>query len=145
MMPTPTATATWRGSFTGDRRSSCANASSDISLGDGRVAVEPRLCQRAAARSFPGRVEAAAVRGGDVRGAAREPVIRWWISTRGSGAVIETWRRYTGDQPGGASTADASPLRSARPPAARDHDVAVDEQALACSGQRGSARSGRAH
>ena len=112
-MPLPTATATRRGSFTGDRLASCVKASGDISPGDGRVAAEPRVCQRAATRSFPGRVKAAAVRGVDVRAArARAPRSVWWISTRARTPSPRPGPATPAINPVRASKADASPLRS---------------------------------
>ena len=80
-----------------------------------------------------GRVEAAAVRGGDVRAArarARDRLVDLYL---GSDAIAEAWPRSTGDQRGAGVDGRRVAAAVACPPAARDHDVAVDEQALACS------------
>lgn len=80
-----------------------------------------------------GRDEAAAVRGGDVRAPrprARDQLVDLYP---GSDAIAEAWRRYTGDQCGAGVDGRRVATAVACPPAARDHDVAVDEQVLACS------------
>ncbi len=51
----------------------------------------------------------------------------------GSDAIAEAWPRYTGDQRGAGVDGRRVATAVACPPAAHDHDVAVDEHALACS------------
>jgi hypothetical protein len=100
-MPSPPATTRRRGSFAGAGLAFSAKTSSDMSPGSGGVAGNPRVCQRAAARSSPGAMVGmkpprfAVWMFGQLGALAGDELVDLYP---GSGAITETWRRYAGSR-----------------------------------------------